>query len=719
MTRRAPIRTPFPFPRTLGLTGRCWAAFCLASWGTIATAGELAPQPVRDTPYPQETRVFLTTAEGLPSNDVRDVFVAADGTVTLECGDAWYRRSSDTAAWTPQAPPAPPASTSQDKRPQPAARSPVVLPWSTRVPNGLTDTSAELSDGQKSWLPQRPLVVTAHDGVCWVADHHGVARLTQESVVLFTPADGLPATDFTAAAVSDDGRLFLGTPHGLIHFDGQHWAYRQGLRWLPHDEIRAIACEGDDAWVATAAGLSRLLFTPLTLQRKAAIYQAAIDRHHRRTEFGYVIEAQGPHPGSTENLVRSDSDNDGLWTSMYGAGECFAFAATGDPDAKQRADQVFAALRFLSIAPRGGSHPAPRGFIARTVVPTTEPDPNLRPSYTLAGQRRSREQGDALWRVYEPRWPKTADGRYWWKSDTSSDELDGHFFFYGLYNDLVAATDHEKDQVREVVRDTADHLIRHGYRMVDHAGPTRWANFAPESLNHDLVWAPERGLNSLSILSYLATAAHITGDDKYLAAAATLRDTHGYHQNVMNPKLQNGIGSGNQSDDEMAFMAFYNLMAYEPDATLRDRYRLAFFRAWQLEALEQNPFFNLCYAVFGIGQTHTDPWSTISLAPDAGWLTETISTLRRFPLDRFNWAHKNTDRQDLRRVSGDGIDVRDRFLRTTGRVIPVDERHFNHWNHNPWRVSSGGDGRTLSSGTVYLLPYWMARYHGFLTAADN
>lgn len=696
------------------------AAFGGIVGGTAAPAAEERPEVLADTPFGQETRAFLTEAEGLPGNDVQDVALDDAGRLFVQVGDAWFRQVSDTAAWQPVAAPPLVRGGTTAARDQPASLAGTTiasLPWSDRVPADLG--SSRLADGRYAWLPHEPLVVADPAGGFWVADTHGVAHVREDTISLFTPADGLPRTDFTAAAVAAGGRLFLGTPHGLVHYDGNHWAYRQGLRWLPNDDVRAIATDGSNAWVATAGGLARLTFTPMTLAEKASRYQAVLDQHNRRTEFGYVIEAHGPTPGSKAGLSVSDSDNDGLWTSMYGAGECFAYGATGDPEAKRRAERVFEALRFLSIAPRGGSHPAPRGFIARTVVPTTEPDPNQRPGSTLAGQQRSRQDGDALWRVYEPRWPATADGRYWWKSDTSSDELDGHYFFYGLYYDLVADSEAEKERVREIVRDNIEHLISHGFRMHDHAGPTRWANYAPESLNHDLVWATERGINSLSILSYLATAAHITGDRRYLDVAAMLRDEHGYHQNVMNPKLQNGIGSGNQSDDEMAFMAFYNLLAYEPDSELRDRYRLAFFRAWQLESPEQNPFFNLCYAVYGIGHAHTDPWSTSSLAPDAGWLDESVATLRRFPLDRFNWAHHNADRLDLVRVPGDGIDVRDRFLRTTGRVIPVDERHFNHWNHNPWRPDSGGDGQTLASGTVYLLPYWMARYHGFLSGPSE
>ncbi len=100
----------------------------------------------------------------------------------------------------------------------------------------------------------------------------------------------------------------------------------------------------------------------------------------------------------------------------------------------------------------------------------------------------------ALWKVYEPRWPKSADGKWYFKTDTSSDELDGHYFFYPLYYDLVADTPAEKKRVREVVRDLTDHLIQHDYQLVDHDGkPTRWAVYGPKSLNGDHRWRVERG----------------------------------------------------------------------------------------------------------------------------------------------------------------------------------------------------------------------------------
>jgi hypothetical protein len=35
-------------------------------------------------------------------------------------------------------------------------------------------------------------------------------------------------------------------------------------------------------------------------------------------------------------------------------------------------------------------------------------------------------------------WHATPDGQWKWKGDTSSDEIVGHYFVYGLYYDLVA-----------------------------------------------------------------------------------------------------------------------------------------------------------------------------------------------------------------------------------------------------------------------------------------
>ena len=220
----------------------------------------------------------------------------------------------------------------------------------------------------------------------------------------------------------------------------------------------------------------------MTLAEKAEFYEQEIERYIKRTPYGYVAEAPLRKPGDKTSADPQDSDNDGLWTAMYGAGECFAYGATKDPKAKERAKKAFEALRFLQKVTQGCAHAPPKGYIARTIRPVDWPDPNVG---RLEGDREEQKR-DRLWKVYEPRWPKSADGKWYWKSDTSSDELDGHYFFYPLYYDLCADTEAERERVREVVRDVTDHLLTHRFVLIDHDGkPTRWAIYGPQYLNHD------------------------------------------------------------------------------------------------------------------------------------------------------------------------------------------------------------------------------------------
>ncbi|GMU92109.1 MAG: hypothetical protein AMXMBFR4_11670 [Candidatus Hydrogenedentota bacterium] len=589
------------------------------------------------------------------------------------------------------------------------------------------DWTAEFpySETGRSWAP-RGVRAVAYDksGRLWFASPQGLGCF-DGTWKLYTGAEGLPYNQFTSIACDSAGNVWLGTTKGAIRYDGADFAYRQGKRWLPGDGVRAIAVNAKgDAWFATDGGVGLIERRMMTLAEKAKFYEDEIDKYNRRTEYGYVLECRVEKPGDKSAHTNQDSDNDGLWTAMYGAGECFAYAATKDPKAKERAKNAFEALRFLSVAPVDGEVKQQPGYVARTVVPTTEPDPNLRSSYTLEGQIRNQSR-DSLWKAYVPRWPLTKDKKYWYKTDTSSDELDGHYFFYAQYYDLVADSDEEKARVRDVVQSITDHLVRNDFCLVDHDGkPTRWAVYSPQMLNHEPLWQWERGLNSLSILSYLTVAEHMTGDNRYTKAIRTLCDVHAYDTNAIVSKLQHGFGSGNQSDDEMAIMCFYNIVKYTKDEALKKRMIYAFYRYMATEWQEMNPFFNFAYAALGQGAKFVNAYGTWGIEPWEGWLDDSIDQLKRFPLDRFNWAHANSHRIDItllprpQRIDpvepAEQLETEKRGYRPNGKVIPVDERHFNHWNTDPWNLDYGGDGRGLADGAVFLLPYYMGLYHGFI-----
>lgn len=578
-----------------------------------------------------------------------------------------------------------------------------------------------LDEGGRNWTAKNVLGV-AYDNkgrLLWFASKAGVGCREGASWHFYEGKDGLPWNDFTGITAGPHGDMWFATHLGVIRFDGVEWQYRQGRRWLPNDDVSAIGVDASgNAWMATSAGLGCLERRAMTLAEKAELYEEEIKRYIKRTPYGFVAEAALKRQADRSSADPQDSDNDGLWTAMYGAGECFAYGATGDAGAKRRATEAFEALRFLQKVTQGCEHSPPKGYIARTIRPVALPDPNIG---RLAGDLQEQKR-DKLWKAYEPRWPRSADGKWFWKSDTSSDELDGHFFFYPLYYDLCADTPQERERVREVVRDITDHLISHEFCLVDFDGkPTRWGVYGPELLNNNPYWWAERGLKSLSILCYLSVAAHVTGDSKYEKAARELIDRHGYAHNAMNTKLQHGPGSGNQSDDEMAFMCYYGLLRYSHDENLKSLIRYSFFQYWVNEAPEMNPFFNFAYATHNLGRSVEGVWGAVSVSPWLGWQEDAMSTLYGFPLDRLNWPHRNSHRLDiveLPTVRSSDLDSpdrsRERGYRVNGKVLPVENRHFNHWNTDPWQLDYGGNGGELAAGTVFLLPYYMGLYHGFI-----
>ncbi|MEM6701667.1 MAG: hypothetical protein AAF690_03125 [Acidobacteriota bacterium] len=560
----------------------------------------------------------------------------------------------------------------------------------------------------------------------------GVYLPQDRSFRLWDEHDGLPWSEVDCItsqpgkdAGADGASIWLGTRQGLIHLEANlvapelsQWSYKQGPRWLPHDHVHSLTFDArGDLWAATEGGVAQIAFLETTLQEKAEYFDEVIDAQHKRTEYGYVDALHLPSvDADLASGTLHSSDNDGLWTSMYGAAQAFAWASTGSEEARRRAREAFRAVAFLSEVTRGGTPAMQPGFPARSILPTSGPNPNDGQAERDAETQRR----DRKWKSLMPRWGTSADGRWYWKADTSSDELDGHYFFYGVYYDLVADQD-EKAEVREVVHRITDHLLRNDYSLVDHDGEhTRWAVFGPQALNHDPSWWEERGLNSMSVLSYLRVAEHVSATpeeaERYAANARDLIDNHGYAASARHPKVQQGPGTGNQSDDEMALMNLYNLLRYESDPTLRAQWAHTMERYSTLVGPERNPLFHFLFAGALEGEEirYADAYDDYVVRADRDTLSaDALETLLRYPLDRRDWPLANSHRHDveLLRSSSTG---RPRGHRADGRVLPIDERFVGHWNHDPWSLDFGGRGTRIADGASYLLPYYLGRFYGFI-----
>ena len=103
--------------------------------------------------------------------------------------------------------------------------------------------------------------------------------------------------------------------------------YFAGKRYLPDDEVRQLAADQTAGmWVRTRTGVSHIELRSMTLAEKAALFEERVQRRHDR--HGLVSPSNLRVPGDVSTNQMRDDDNDGLWTSMYAAAECFRYAAT-------------------------------------------------------------------------------------------------------------------------------------------------------------------------------------------------------------------------------------------------------------------------------------------------------------------------------------------------------------------------------------------------------
>lgn len=502
-----------------------------------------------------------------------------------------------------------------------------------------------------------------------------------------------PSAKLTAVAVAPRGDLWIGTEIGAArwrfedHGPWAGWTLRHSKRWLPDDRVRDFAFGPQDTvWIATAGGVAQLRAIPMTLAAKAARFQRVAEARHVRPP-GLTERCRLVRPGDVSSFRPMDTDNDGLFTATYLAAQCYRFAVTGDPAAKAAADRAFEAMEFLQTVT--GS----KGFVARTVIPASWDRMADRNRHYTPQEIAEARVRDPRWKHVSRRWRPSADGKWLWKGDTSSDEISGHYFAYALYFDLVAGAE-RKARVAALVKRITDYIVEGGFVLRDLDGrATRWGVWSPARLNDDPDWANERGVNSVEILSFLTVAAHVTKDERYRAIAGRLLDEHGYARNILAP-CPRDPGAFTYIDQQLLALAYRGLLAYERDPERRALY-LRSLRAWfRGVARDASPLYD--YVQAAITGTVARPQACLA------WL-------RRVPLDLVHWRIQQSRREDvrlLRRPEAEELQV--------DRLLPPDERAVHRWDRNPYAVARGDGGHTEHSPAYWLLPYWMGRYHGFV-----
>jgi hypothetical protein len=539
------------------------------------------------------------------------------------------------------------------------------------------------------------IVAVAADraGHLWAASDKGLwinsgERWSQS----LTGREGVPYEKMTCVHLAKNGDVWGGTDEGAWRLHDGQFRYFWGRRWLPGNKVKRIWTDSKNrAWIDTDGGFACIEEQPMTLAAKAKHFDEATQARHNR--HGFINQIHLNVPGDPSKGYRYEiSDNDGLWNAIYVGAMCFRYAATKDPAARARARQAMQAMLELE---RLTGIP---GFPARAIAT----DDELKTTTGTDLQEHVRVDGetDKIW------FRSPVDPKVWCKGDTSSDEMDGHYFAWHLYHDLVADAD-EKQKIAAVVRRATDHIIDHNFTLVGHTGrKTRWGIWRPELINYQPYYATMRALNSLEVLTYLKVAEHITKDPKYRRVADDLIQKHMYLMNTLLIRHgERGQWQGiDHSDDEMLYMMYYSHLMLEKDPDRRRILLQSIARTWeeglpeeQCVRREHSPLYDYIYG------------GTTGRTCDEGVARQ---TLRDWPWDMIEWRVRNSHRTDVTMLRANGKAANPVQL---DRVLPASERPLSRWNGNPFEPDGGGFGRSEDDGAAWSLAYWIGVYHGFLT----
>lgn len=488
----------------------------------------------------------------------------------------------------------------------------------------------------------------------------------------------LPWTELTTVQ-EIDGKLWFGSTRGafMLKDDGK-FNYYASRRWIPSDTVIDIEKGPENSvLILTDKGLGQICYEKMTLQAKADFFEKQVRNRHIRHGFnatlGYMTD------GNVDTGSLEDSDNDGLWTTMYMGAELFRYKVTQSPEALQNLREAMEAMERLYTI--NGI----QGFPSRSF------------------ERRGYKYDSKPWRRAEhPEWD--------WKSTTSSDEAIGHMFIFGAMAELL---DGElKDRAIVMMDSLMQHIIDNDMYLVDWDGkPTTWGRWHPDYVNARPIMVGDRKINASNIVAMLQTAYHFTKKEVYKDKAFELMTQYGYYENLMRPMAEIGMApdsaddwskmlseSWNHSDDEMYFLGYWGLYRYAFNDTLKTNFRDAIIDHWEIERPEKEAAWNIFTAITGASDFD---------------LEEAIWYLQEYPLDLVHWTVKNSHRKDIEKIEPN-------FRRQTiTEVLPPDELPINRHNANRFQLD-GGDGGTseYSAGDIWLLPYWMGRYLGVISAAQ-
>ncbi len=501
----------------------------------------------------------------------------------------------------------------------------------------------------------------------FISTDRGLSVLRGASLSTIKGENGLPYENTTCLAKGFDNDIWIGTTKGAVRMLNNDWQYFGAEIWLPGNNVNDIAVGKNIVYIATDKGIGIIKYKPFTLRKKAAYFERELEEWgHKRLGFIHLLYKKN------NKWIREISDNDGGHTAPYLAAMCFKYAVTGDETARKEAVNSFKAMLWLErITPV-------KGFIARAIWSTTG-DEDQKAEHGSGG--------------LPAKWYPTKDGKWYWKGDTSSDEVTAHFYAVSIFHDLVAKGK-EKELAKEHLRRIASYIIDNGWVLKDMDGkPTRWGRWNAGYLLRPYGWV-DKGVNGLEAQAYAKAAYALTKEKKFAAGFQELVDW-GYLNYTVRQKNTFPPENIAPWDDELAFWSYFTLLRYTNDAKLKSVYLRSLERTWEVKRLEHVPFYNFIYG---------------ALTANNCEVNKAVNYLRSIKLDRIDYNFTNSDRDDLFIEPG--------YTSYEGAVKIISPRESSDYK-NPLTLDGRANGNRVNQPTNFLHDYWMGRYFGFIKAPNT
>jgi hypothetical protein len=283
---------------------------------------------------------------------------------------------------------------------------------------------------------------------------------------------------------------------------------------------------------------------------------------------------------------------------------------------------------------------------------------------------------------------------YRYRGDVSKDQLAGYACGLGVAWALAPDPD-VRARIEELAVPVAEHLRRHGMRIVDVGGEA--TTHGDLRARVGLVFPV--GVNALIALAVAKVADASNGDD----ALSRALDEDGYLRAARTAHWRSP-GYAKRVNDNMAYASLLALLLLEAEPARAAALREAEALLWDGVRGERNAFFAGVHAL---------------ASGDAAARDEARAGLAEFP------ERKQELPVDLTRP---GFDFEARWLKNSKGLprakqpVPLYLRPAgsNLWVSDPYAlVGSLRDvGQTEYSGVDYLLAYWLARLNGWVTAGE-